>query len=81
MRVMWTGGNSDQFYVDTAAPRLLLAMKHAGLLTEKGARATAAVWKGAVFDSDTRWEFCREKAREVLAAVLPADTVLSERLG
>lgn len=77
---MWTGGDPDQFYVDTAAALLVLAMKHAGLLTEKGARATAAVWKGAVFDSGTRWEFCRDKARDVLAAALPSDTVPSESL-
>ncbi|UKA68467.1 hypothetical protein LFT44_08820 [Arthrobacter sp. FW306-05-C] len=77
---MWTGGDPDQFYVETAAGRLVLAMKQAGLLTERGARAAAAVWKGATFDSDTRWEFCRDKAREVLEAALPSDTVPSESL-
>ncbi|MEJ1180845.1 MULTISPECIES: AbiV family abortive infection protein [unclassified Pseudarthrobacter] len=77
---MWTGGDPDQFYVDTTAARLVLAMKHAGLLTENGARAAAGVWKEAVFDSGTRWEFCRDKAREVLATALPSDTVPSECL-
>lgn len=78
---MWTGGDPDQFFVDTSAARLVLAMKHAGLLTERGARATAAVWKGAAFDSGTRWEFCRDRAQEVLTAALLADTGPSEGLG
>lgn len=77
---MWTGGDPDQFYVETTAARLVLAMKQAGLLTESGLRAAAAVWKGAAFDSDTRWEFCRDKAREVLEAALPRDAVPSKRL-
>ena len=77
---MWTGGDPDQFYIETAATRLVLAMKRAGLLTERGARAAAAAWKVAEFDSGTRWEFCRDKAREVLEAALPSDTVPSESL-
>ncbi|KIA73417.1 hypothetical protein ANMWB30_23440 [Arthrobacter sp. MWB30] len=76
---LWTGGESELF-VDTTTTRLVLAMKHAGLLTEKGARASAVAWKGAVFDSATRWEFCRDKARVILGSTLSADTVPSESL-
>ncbi|MFF3038908.1 AbiV family abortive infection protein [Arthrobacter citreus] len=77
---MWTGGDPDQLYIDTAVTRLVLAMKRAGLLTERGARATAETWKGTEFDSGTRWEFCRDKARDVLEAALPSDTVPTDNL-
>lgn len=77
---MWTGGDPDQFHIDMGAARLVLAMKDAGLLTARGAQAAAAVWKGAKFDSETRWEFCRDKAWEVLKATLTSDAVPSEKL-
>lgn len=78
---MWTGCDPDQVHLDTEVVRLVLAMKQAGLLTTRGAQATAGVWKEATFDSATRWEFCRDKAEEVLRAALPPDTVPSESLG
>lgn len=77
---MWTGGGTDQLYPNTVAVRLVLAMKYSGLLTERGVHAAASVWGRGEFDSSTRWEFCANKALEVLAATLPSGAVRSEKL-
>lgn len=65
----WTGGDEELLYVPARLTHLILALRTAGVLSEAGARATSKVWKSARFDPSTRWEFCRDKAKEVLIEV------------
>lgn len=69
----WAGGDREMLrYVPGRLAQLVLALRTAGVLTEVGARASATAWKNAKFDGSTRWEFCRDRARLVLAQVAEA---------
>ncbi|WP_442546163.1 hypothetical protein ACSBOX_21390 (plasmid) [Arthrobacter sp. KN11-1C] len=76
----WTGGNQDLLYVPARLTGLVLAMKTAGVLTEAGARAAAKAWKSATFDGSTRWEYCRARARQVLADLAPEKEDITQEL-
>jgi AbiV family abortive infection protein len=71
----WQAPEEEYMRVSKPLNKLVLAMKAAGMLTEKGARAVAEVWKGAEYDATTRWVFCREQNLQVLAKLASADMV------